>query len=101
MENDRGLTQVATARFRDLAAAWLGGARTSMPIGPYLEGHQFDPEAVRVMGIAFEMAKVALRLADHGDLANEMLGQGIIALAKAGEARSRTIVLHLSSCSDS
>ena len=37
------------------------------------------------MGIAFEMALVALRLADRGDLANEILADKIIELAKAGE----------------
>jgi hypothetical protein len=37
------------------------------------------------MGIAFEMALVALQLAYRGDLANEVVAQKIIALAKAGE----------------
>ena len=37
------------------------------------------------MGLAFEMALVALRLADRGDLANEILAHKIIELAKAGE----------------
>ena len=25
-----------------------------MPIRPYLDGHKFDPETIRVMGLAFE-----------------------------------------------
>jgi hypothetical protein len=37
------------------------------------------------MGLAFELAHVSLRLADRGDLANEVLAQKIIELAKAGE----------------
>jgi hypothetical protein len=49
------------------------------------DGHSFDPEAKRVMGVAFEMACVALRLADRGDGANQILARKIIALAKAGE----------------
>ena len=53
-----------------------------MPIRPYLRGQKFDPETIRVMGLAFEMALVALRLADCGDLANEMLADKIIELAK-------------------
>jgi hypothetical protein len=57
----------------------------SMPIRPYLDGQKFDPEAIRVMGLAFEMALVALRLADRGDLANEVVAHKIINLAKAGE----------------
>jgi hypothetical protein len=56
-----------------------------MPIRPYLDGHKFDPETLRVMGIALEMALVALRLADRDDLANEVVAQKVIALAKAGE----------------
>ena len=48
-------------------------------------GHKFDPETIRVMGLAFEMALVALRLADRGDLANEVLARKIMDLAKAGE----------------
>ena len=35
--------------------------------------------------MAFEMALIALRLRDRGDLANEIVAQKIIALAKAGE----------------
>jgi hypothetical protein len=37
------------------------------------------------MGLAFEMALVALRLSDRGDLANEVVAQKIIVLAKSGE----------------
>ena len=69
---------------------WLNGfhryfCAASMPIRPYLDGQKFDPETIRVMGIAFEMALVALRLADRGDLANEVVARQIINLAKAGE----------------
>jgi hypothetical protein len=37
------------------------------------------------MGIAFEMARVALRPSDQDDLAHEIIAHGIITLAKAGE----------------
>jgi hypothetical protein len=57
----------------------------AMPINPYLDGMSFQPEARRVMGVAFEMVCVALRLADRGDLANEIIARRIIELAKAGE----------------
>ena len=56
-----------------------------MPIRPHLDGQRFDPETIRVMGLAYEMALIALRLGDRGDLANEVVAQKIIALAKAGE----------------
>jgi hypothetical protein len=56
-----------------------------MPIRPHLDGHKFDPEAVRIMGLAYEMARVALRLSDRGDLANEVLAHKIINIAQTGE----------------
>ena len=56
-----------------------------MPITPFLDGTKFDLEAKRVLGVAFEMARVALRLADRGDLTNEIIAKRTIELAKAGE----------------
>ena len=56
-----------------------------MPITPYLNGMSFNPEARRVMGVAFEMVCTALRLSDRGHLANEMIARRIIELATAGE----------------
>lgn len=57
-----------------------------MPITEFLDGHKFDPETRRVMGVAFEIARAALRLEDRGDLTNQMLAKRIIELAKAGES---------------
>ena len=37
------------------------------------------------MGLAFEMTRLALGLADRGDIANELIAKRIIELAKAGE----------------
>jgi hypothetical protein len=56
-----------------------------MPITPFLDDFGSDPEARRVVGVAFEMARVALCLVDHPDLANEVIAKRIIELAKAGE----------------
>ena len=56
-----------------------------MPIRPFLSGHNFDPETTRRMGIAFEMVRIALRLTRQDDLANRLIAQRIIELAKAGE----------------
>ena len=50
-----------------------------------LDGYDPDPETKRVMGIAFEMTLVALRLADRSDLVNGVIAKRIIKLAKAGE----------------
>jgi hypothetical protein len=43
---------------------WQG---TVMPITAYLDGLRFDPETTRLMGVAFEMALVALRHTDGVD----------------------------------
>ena len=56
-----------------------------MPITRFLDAHRFDAETKRVMGIAFEMARVALRPSDQDDLAHEIVAHGIITQAKAGE----------------
>jgi hypothetical protein len=60
--------------------------RRSMPIRPYLDGHKFDGETIRQMGIAFEMAVGSLGATpDCNDPIRAALAQRIIALAKAGE----------------
>jgi len=55
-----------------------------MPITPYLKGEQFEPETTRVMGVAFEMARVAVER-DWGNYADGFLAKRIIELAKSGE----------------
>ena len=57
-----------------------------MPIRHYLQGHRFDAETARVLGVAFEMALVALQHAD-GVVAptRDAVAHKIIELAKAGE----------------
>jgi hypothetical protein len=56
-----------------------------MPITPFLDGFKCDPETKRVMGVAFEMTRAALKLADRADLATEIVAKKIIELAKQGE----------------
>jgi hypothetical protein len=56
-----------------------------MPITAYLNNGSFDPETTRIMGVAFEMVRVALGLADRVNLANEIAATRIIELAKTGE----------------
>jgi hypothetical protein len=55
----------------------------SMPISQFLGNSKFDPETKRIM-VAFEMTRLALGLADRGDIANELIAKRIIELAKAG-----------------
>jgi hypothetical protein len=56
-----------------------------MPIKPFLNGEDFDPETTRAMGVALEMACVALRTGDCADDVKQAIANKIIALAKAGE----------------
>ena len=54
-----------------------------MPITPYLDDFDVDPETKRVLGVALEMTRVSLGLAD--DFANGIIAKRIVELAKAGE----------------
>jgi hypothetical protein len=57
-----------------------------MPIRYYLQGHRFDPETARLLGVAFEMALVTLQRADGvASTTRDAVAQKIIELAKAGE----------------
>jgi hypothetical protein len=55
-----------------------------MPVTPYLDGFSFDGEAKRVMGIAFEMTCVVLRVKRTDPMA-EKVAKSIIELARHGE----------------
>jgi hypothetical protein len=50
---------------------------------PYLDDLDVDPETKRVLGVALEMTRVSLGLAD--DFANGIIAMRIVELAKAGE----------------
>jgi hypothetical protein len=56
-----------------------------MPVTPYLDDRQFDPETKRVMGLAFEMACIALGLTDRDNLIKQMVANNIIERWKTGE----------------
>jgi hypothetical protein len=57
-----------------------------MPISRFLNGQHPDPETRRLMmGVAFEIARAAVRLAGRTDLTDEAIAARIIELAKAGE----------------
>jgi hypothetical protein len=59
-----------------------------MPIRSFLNGHRFDQETTRVMGVAFETARIALRLSDQDQLVEKRIAERIIELARAGECNS-------------
>jgi hypothetical protein len=54
-----------------------------MSITPYLDDFDVDPETKRVLGVALEMTRVSLGLADK--FANGIIAKRIVELAKAGE----------------
>jgi hypothetical protein len=54
-----------------------------MPITPYLGDFDVDPETKRVLGVALEMTRVSLGLADN--FANGIIAKQIVELAKTGE----------------
>ena len=56
-----------------------------MPIRSYLNGQRFDPETMRLMGLAYEMTLISLGLVDRGDMANDVVARKIIEHAKAVE----------------
>jgi hypothetical protein len=56
-----------------------------MPIVPFLHSEYFNQETTRVMGVALEMACVALRTGDCADDVKQAIANKIIALAKSGE----------------
>ena len=56
-----------------------------MPITSFLNGVRFDRETTRIMGVAFEMTRVALGIAERRDDVNEIVAKTIVELAKQGE----------------
>jgi hypothetical protein len=56
-----------------------------MPIAQFLDASRFDPETKRVLGVAFEMIRAALRLEGESDPASDIIANRIIEFAKAGE----------------
>jgi hypothetical protein len=60
-----------------------------VPIGPFLTGQTFDPETVRLLGVAFEMARAAIKC--PRDLSDEIIAGRIIELAKAGERNAEVL----------
>src|SRR5262249_27456743 len=60
-----------------------GQKNSLVPIRPFLDDQTFDPETTRLMGVAFESARAAVKR--PGDLTDEMIAKKIIELANAGE----------------
>ncbi len=55
-----------------------------MPITPFFDSFKFDPEAKRIMGVAFEMTCAALKYTNRPNVAHGAVANRIIELAKNG-----------------
>ena len=56
-----------------------------MPIRQFLHGQQFDPDTMRVLGVAFEMARASTKLLDRPDITDDVIAKQIFILARHGE----------------
>ena len=56
-----------------------------MPITPFLGDEKFDSGTTRIMGVAFEMARAAVKRDWGGIYASHIIAKQIIELAKDGE----------------
>ena len=56
-----------------------------MPIRPFLGDQKFDPETTRIINVAFEMARAAVKQNWGGVYCNRIIAEQIIELAKDGE----------------
>ena len=63
-----------------------------MPVTQFLDNCKFDPEAKRVMGVAFEMARAALQVGDQGNLINERIAKKNYRACKNRRTQSRSFV---------
>jgi len=54
-----------------------------MPIRPFLNGRQFDPETLRILGLAFEQVCTALQVETSDDDVKQAIANKVIEFAKA------------------
>jgi hypothetical protein len=59
-----------------------------MPIRQFLNGHQFDPDTMLTMGVAFEMARASTTRLYRPDITEAAIASQIIAHAQAGERKA-------------
>ena len=83
MEPSRGI--FVEPNVENLSLILIGGGGHPVPIRPYLNGHKFDPEVVRVLGVAFEIARCALQMEDRNEPAQQAIAAKLIELAQQGE----------------
>ena len=65
--------------------------RSVIPITPFLDGYRPSAEERRILGVAFAMVCIALRIGDSDDGVKQAIATKIIDLAKAGERNPDTL----------
>jgi hypothetical protein len=70
---------------RPIALPPVSKERAVMSIRQYVNGERFDAETLRIMGLAFEIARAARHIQDRPDGVDKLIAEQIIELAKAGE----------------
>lgn len=56
----------------------------AMPIRPYLQGQAFDPDIIRVMGVAFENTCKELGILNKHDAVTRIVARTVIDMAQRG-----------------
>ena len=56
-----------------------------MQFRQFLSGEQFDPDTMRLLGVAFEMARASTKLLDRPEITDDVIAKQIIILARGGE----------------
>ena len=56
-----------------------------MQFRQFLSGEQFDPDTMRLLGVAFEMARASTKLLDRPEITDDVIAKQIIILARSGE----------------
>ena len=64
-----------------------------MPITEFMNGFRTDPETRRLMGLAFELTRVTLRLSDRNDPLIQLVADRIIELAKTERGTRSAFVI--------
>jgi hypothetical protein len=85
------LTPGAPTTERPVALPPVISGRVAMPISPYLDGERVDPEAKRVLGLAFELVRVVLKTGDCDDDVYRAIARKLIDLNKAGEHNAEVL----------
>jgi hypothetical protein len=62
-----------------------------MHIRPYLDGHTFDAETLRLLGIAFEITRDGLKVEEWDEPGMAVIAGKLIELAEQGERDSERL----------